>query len=101
MGDLHGQVFDLIWMFDKVNGGLPPNQKYLFLGDYVDRGPWSVETISLVMVLKARYPDCITLLRGNHESRAINQTYGFIDECIRYVCLSVRRSCLVQSGRDR
>lgn len=81
VGDLHGQFFDLIEMF-KIGGDIPFTN-YLFLGDYVDRGSHSVETISLLVCLKLRYPDRVTLLRGNHESRQITQVYGFYAECVR------------------
>ena len=79
VGDVHGQFFDVLEIF-KVGGELPYTN-YLFLGDYVDRGSHSVETITLLCLLKLKYPNKVQLIRGNHELRAITQNYGFYMEC--------------------
>ena len=80
-GDIHGQFYDLLELFRK--GGEIPATTYIFIGDFVDRGYNSVETFELLLCLKAKYPGCIALLRGNHESRQITQVYGCYDEILR------------------
>ena len=82
-GDIHGQFTGLMNFLEKF--GTPEENQLLFLGDYVDRGPNSVEVLVTLFVLKCLYPKNIWLLRGNHETRETSQTYGFAEECrIRY-----------------
>lgn len=89
-GDIHGQYSDLMRFFDLWGAPCNPeegkinsddNFNYVFLGDYVDRGNHSLETICLLLALKVKFPNKIVLLRGNHEDRWINQSFGFYDEC--------------------
>ncbi|KAI3832529.1 hypothetical protein MKW98_002075 [Papaver atlanticum] len=85
-GDLHGQFGDLMRLFDEYGSPSTAGDiayiDYLFLGDYVDRGQHSLETISLLLALKVEYPQNVHLIRGNHEAADINALFGFRIECI-------------------
>jgi len=97
-GDIHGQYFDLLRLFELFGyprGGaegvtvdccrpqLGPDTKFVFLGDYVDRGRYSVDCVCLIFALKIRFPDNVFVIRGNHEDEAMNSFFGFLDECRR------------------
>jgi serine/threonine-protein phosphatase PP1 catalytic subunit len=110
-GDIHGQYLDLLRLFG-ATGDPSADNRYLFLGDYVDRGKQSVETICLLLAYKLKFPDGFFLLRGNHECEAVNKILGFFDECrsrrlVRsiwkafndvFACLPL--AALIVSGRD-
>eukprot|EP00756_Hemistasia_phaeocysticola_P020672 Hpha_TRINITY_DN15730_c3_g7::TRINITY_DN15730_c3_g7_i1::g.38046::m.38046/K04460/PPP5C; serine/threonine-protein phosphatase 5 len=81
VGDLHGQLEDLLLIFDQC--GLPSDKNptmFLFNGDFVDRGPYGVEVLLLLYTLKLLWPSKIFMNRGNHEAKRINEKYGFDEE---------------------
>eukprot|EP00658_Telonema_sp_P-2_P077778 TRINITY_DN7122_c0_g1_i2.p1 TRINITY_DN7122_c0_g1~~TRINITY_DN7122_c0_g1_i2.p1 ORF type:complete len:178 (+),score=24.19 TRINITY_DN7122_c0_g1_i2:295-828(+) len=78
VGDVHGQLRDLRKAFSL--GGPLGQERYVFLGDYVDRGAWSTHCAALLLAAKLKFPDRVFMIRGNHESREINGTYGFLGE---------------------
>ena len=90
VGDIHGQYSDLLRLLDV--GGYPPESRYLFLGDYVDRGPYGIECMMLLAALKVKYPTKVFLLRGNHECGPISRIYGFYDEVKRRYNLKLWKS---------
>jgi protein phosphatase len=78
IGDIHGNIFDLLRVL--IHASPPPRSRFLFLGDYVDRGEYSIEVVTLLLSLVISFPEHVFLLRGNHEFESMNSTYGFSTE---------------------
>lgn len=117
VGDIHGHILDLYRIFTKYD--LPPATKYLFLGDIVDRGPFGIESLFLILSLKILYPRNIYLIRGNHEFKEMTTKCGFLEEieemyekstlvyesilnCFKYIplCAKVGQIICVHGGLD-
>lgn len=80
VGDIHGQIQDLLYILDS-SGEPGPHNKYIFNGDFVDRGNNSLEVICLLFAMRIAYPNDVILNRGNHEDHSICTVYGFQKEC--------------------
>lgn len=82
VGDVHGQFYDFVKIIDEDTGGALESTKYLFLGDYVDRGCFSIEVLALILSLKIRFKNTVYMLRGNHECRQLTSFFNFRAECL-------------------
>ena len=85
VGDIHGQFYDLINLLSRVSQPGESKVKLLFLGDYVDRGNFSIEVLITILVLKINYPKYVFMLRGNHECRQLTTFFNFRNQCTLFL----------------
>jgi protein phosphatase len=78
VGDIHGNIDDLLRIFERLR--YPPSTRYLFLGDYVDRGLYSTEVLMILFSMKVKFPEHVFMVRGNHETESLSRFYGFYQE---------------------
>lgn len=97
IGDIHGNVDDLIRIFETQ--GYPPKTSYILLGDYVDRGCYSLEVLMFLYSMKIKFPQNIYLLRGNHETASVTKMYGFRDDCVYRLNNNVYKRFIKSFGR--
>lgn len=90
IGDLHGSLDDFVKILSYK--GIPPSVNYLFMGNYINKGPCSVEVLLGVICLKVLFPENVHLLRGNHESDEMARMFGFMDECKRKLSSAIYES---------
>ena len=81
VGDIHGQFYDFLKLLESDVGGDCEVTKYIFLGDYVDRGSFSIEVLQLILAMKLSRPKDVVMLRGNHECRQLTSYFNFRQEC--------------------
>ena len=100
VGDLHGQINDLLWILHIHGLPNPAGAQYLFNGDFVDRGEYGMEVLTLLCTMKCLWPNSVHLNRGNHETLNANIAYGFAPECIHKYSNEMMQICQVSTSPE-